>query len=185
MHRHTLTSAPLRVPPLKGFLTSNISVASITPLMILMFALGTTGELFMPYRVEITNMQSYKNQSVKSLHRINPLWLRVVGGHQNIDGNYTPSLRAAQNVSWKSHMTNQRLNNALPRISTTFRNRRLALAGHVMRHNEVAREVLLWQPDDKRRIGRPSLAIKNIGYGVQIVAKFNNKNRSQLQHFFF
>ena len=111
-------------------------MASITPLMILMFALGTTGELFMPYRVEITNMQSYKNQSVKSLHRINPLWLRVVGGHQNIDGNYTPSLRAAQNVSWKSHMTNQRLNNALPRISTTFRNRRLALAGHVMRHNE-------------------------------------------------
>ena len=41
-------------------------------------------------------------------------------------------------------------------------NRRLALAGHVMRYDEMAKEVLPWQPDDKRRICRPSLTIKSI-----------------------
>ena len=59
-------------------------------------------------------------------------------------------------------MTNQRLYNGLPRISTVIHNRRLALAGHVMPLDEMAREVLLWQPGVKYRIVRPSLTIKNI-----------------------
>lgn len=66
---------------------------------------------------------------------------------KRIDGNYTCVLGAAQNVSWKSHVTKQRLYNGLPRIFTVICNHRLALAGHVMRNDKIAREVLLWQPD--------------------------------------
>eukprot|EP00058_Branchiostoma_floridae_P027239 XP_002612730.1 hypothetical protein BRAFLDRAFT_97291 [Branchiostoma floridae] len=62
----------------------------------------------------------------------------------------------------KSHTTNTELYNGLPRITRVIRDRRLALAGHVMRHDEMAGRVLLWRPDDKRRRGRPSLTLKRV-----------------------
>eukprot|EP00058_Branchiostoma_floridae_P025155 XP_002610645.1 hypothetical protein BRAFLDRAFT_65836 [Branchiostoma floridae] len=62
----------------------------------------------------------------------------------------------------KSHTTNTQLYNGLPRITRVIRDRRLALAGHVMRHDEMAGRVLLWRPDDKRRRGRPSLTLKRV-----------------------
>jgi hypothetical protein len=81
---------------------------------------------------------------------------------KKLDGNYTRLLRAAQNISWKSHTSNKKLYNGMPQISSVVRNRRLALAGHVMRHDEMAAKVLLWHPDAKRRLGRPSLTLKKI-----------------------
>ena len=59
-------------------------------------------------------------------------------------------------------MTNQRLYDGLPRISTIIHNCHLALVGCVLRLDEMAREVLLWQPDVIYRIGLPSLTIKII-----------------------
>ena len=63
-------------------------------------------------------------------------------------------LRAMYDVSWRSHLTNKYGN--LPRISSVIRSRRLALAGHVTSHEEPATKLLLWSPDAKRRVGRPS-----------------------------
>lgn len=81
---------------------------------------------------------------------------------KKLDGNYTRLLRTALNVSWKSHTTNKVLYGNLPRITTVIRKRRLTLAGHIMRHDEVAAKVLLWTPDAKRRRGRPNLTLKTI-----------------------
>lgn len=71
-------------------------------------------------------------------------------------------LRAVYSVSWREHKTNRELYNGLPLISSIIRQRRLALAGHIMRHNEPASTVLLWEPDERRRIGRPGLTLKKI-----------------------
>ncbi|CAH1252612.1 Hypp960 [Branchiostoma lanceolatum] len=43
-----------------------------------------------------------------------------------------------------------------------YRKRRLALAGHVARHEEMAAKVLLWEPDAKRKRGRPNLTLKKV-----------------------
>ncbi|KAI8483123.1 hypothetical protein Bbelb_391420 [Branchiostoma belcheri] len=59
-------------------------------------------------------------------------------------------------------MSNKELYNGLPLITQTIQNRRLALAGHVVRHEEMAAKVLLWQPDVKRRRGRPCLTLKKL-----------------------
>ncbi|CAH1272312.1 Hypp4824 [Branchiostoma lanceolatum] len=45
---------------------------------------------------------------------------------------------------------------------TLSRKRRLALAGHVARHEEMAAKVLLWEPDAKRKRGRPNLTLKKV-----------------------
>ncbi|KAI8494372.1 hypothetical protein Bbelb_275980 [Branchiostoma belcheri] len=79
-----------------------------------------------------------------------------------LDGNYTRLLRAALNISWRSHVTNNQLYGNMPRITTVIRNRRLSLAGHIMRHDEMAGLVLLWSPTEKRRRGRPSLTLKKV-----------------------
>ncbi|XP_078578947.1 uncharacterized protein LOC144863552 [Branchiostoma floridae x Branchiostoma japonicum] len=81
---------------------------------------------------------------------------------KKLDGNYTRLLRATLDVDWKSHTSNTQLYNGLPRITRVIRDRRLALAGHVMRHDEMAGRVLLWRPDEKRRRGRPSLTLKRV-----------------------
>ena len=49
-----------------------------------------------------------------------------------------------------------------PRLSTIIRTRRLALAGHVARHNEPAGKVLLWKPAASRRVGRPNTTLKKV-----------------------
>ncbi|KAI8507941.1 hypothetical protein Bbelb_141810 [Branchiostoma belcheri] len=59
-------------------------------------------------------------------------------------------------------MSNKELYNGLPLITQTIQNRRLALAGHVVRHEEMAAKVLLWQPDVKRRRGCPCLTLKKL-----------------------
>ena len=64
-----------------------------------------------------------------------------------IDGCYTRMLRIALNVSWKDHMTNDALYGSLPKVSTKIRERRLQLAGHCVRHQELtASQLILWDP---------------------------------------
>ena len=79
-------------------------------------------------------------------------------------------------------MTNQELYGSLPRITTIVRQRRLRLAGHVMRRDEVANKVLLWKPDYPRRRGRPKTTLQNLQEkdtnlsGTNLIAAMKNQN---------
>ena len=84
-------------------------------------------------------------------------WSLNVALSKKLDGSYPKMQR---NISWREHITNKSLYGHLPRISTVVKRRRLALAGHVSRHNEPAGLVLLWSPGVKRRVGRPYITIK-------------------------
>ena len=50
-----------------------------------------------------------------------------------LDGWYTIVLRAALDISWKSHITNRELYGDLPKITAKITNRRLRFAGHCKR----------------------------------------------------
>ena len=89
-------------------------------------------------------------------------WSLTQSVENALDGTYTRMLQKIQNVSWCHHMTNQELYGSLPQITTIVRQRRLRLAGHVMRHDEAANKVLLWKPDGPRRRGRPTTNLQNI-----------------------
>ena len=89
-------------------------------------------------------------------------WTLNVARTKKLDGSYTKMLRTVYNVSWRDHITNQVLYGSLPRISSVVKSRRLALAGHVSRHDEPAGKLLLWSPTGKRRIGRPHITIKKL-----------------------
>ena len=89
-------------------------------------------------------------------------WTLNVTRRKRLDGTYTRMLRAAYNISWKSHPTNKSLYGSLPRVSEVVRRRRLALAAHVTCHDEPAGRLLLWSPDAKRRVGRPYVTLKAI-----------------------
>ena len=62
-------------------------------------------------------------------------------------------LCAVYNISWRDHVTNKSLYGHLPHISNVVKRRRLALAGHVSHHNELA---------VKRRVGRPHITVKTL-----------------------
>ena len=109
-------------------------------------------------------------------------WSLTQSVEDALDGTYTKMLQKIQNVSWRRHMTNQELYSSLPRITTIVRQRRLRLAGHVMRHDEAANKVLLWKPDGPRRRGRPTTTLQNILEkdtnlsGTNLIAAMKNQN---------
>jgi len=76
----------------------------------------------------------------------------------NIDGVYTRMLRKVINVSWEDHMRNIDLYGQLPRVTDKIRTRRMRLAGHCVRHSELAASsMILWEPKHGRRSrGRPA-----------------------------
>ena len=47
-------------------------------------------------------------------------------------------LRFALDISWKDHVTNEKLYAGLPKLSDKLRSRRLGIAGHCVRHPEEA-----------------------------------------------
>ena len=62
-----------------------------------------------------------------------------------IDGCYRRLLRAALNVSWSDHVTNEALYGDKPPISETIKERRLRFSGHCWRNkNEVVSQLLFW-----------------------------------------
>ena len=71
-------------------------------------------------------------------------------------------LRTVYDFCWSEHITNLVLYGKLPRISEVVKRRRLALVGHVSRHDEPAGKLLIWTPDAKRRVGRLYATIKDL-----------------------
>ena len=85
-------------------------------------------------------------------------WTLTKSLTRRIDGVYTRMLRAALDVSWKTHTTNKELYGNIPPISHTIIERRLQLSGHCLgATNEVISEVILWEPTHGKR-GRGRLA---------------------------
>ena len=79
-----------------------------------------------------------------------------------LDGTYTRMLQKIQNMSWRHHMTNQQLYSFLPQITNIVRQRRLRLAGHVMRHDEVAKKSCSGRPMTiGEEVDRQQLKISN------------------------
>ena len=79
-------------------------------------------------------------------------WTLTPPMEKSLDGCYTRMLRAALNVSWRDHLTNEQLYGGIPKLTEKIRMRRLQLAGHCFRHPELpAHDVLLWRPTHGRR----------------------------------
>ena len=76
---------------------------------------------------------------------------------RKLDGTYTRLLRAALNVSWRQHLTDDELYANLPKVTDTIKERRLRFSGHCRRREEeVIHKLLLWEPSHGRRgRGRP------------------------------
>ena len=81
---------------------------------------------------------------------------------KSLDGAYTRMLRRVQGISWSSHTTNKVLYGNLPFISEEIRRRRLGLAGHIMRHCQPATKAMFWEPEEKRKIGRPRITLRKV-----------------------
>ena len=65
---------------------------------------------------------------------------------RKIDGCYTRMLRRVKNINFQSHKTGTVHYNGRIPISLVIRQRRLRLAGHVIRGNEPATQLLFWEP---------------------------------------
>ena len=65
---------------------------------------------------------------------------------KSLDGCYTRMLRAALNISWRQHVSNEVLYGQLPRVSDKVAAKRMELAGHCKRHPELpASNLILWE----------------------------------------
>ena len=86
-------------------------------------------------------------------------WTLTESLKKRIDGCYTRMLRMALNVDWKLHKTNKEVYGKLPRVTMKIQERRMRLAGHIHRHDElVANRLLLWEPTHGTRSrGRPAV----------------------------
>jgi len=74
-------------------------------------------------------------------------WTLTKALEKSLDGCYTRMLRAAMNISWRQHMSNEELYGELPRVSSKVAARRMELAGHCYRHPELATSrLVLWEP---------------------------------------
>ena len=79
-------------------------------------------------------------------------WTLTKALEKSLDGCYTRMLRAAMNISWRQHMSNEELYGELPRVSSKVAARRMELAGHCYRHPELAASrLVLWEPTHGRR----------------------------------
>ena len=89
-------------------------------------------------------------------------WIMNMSHSRKLNGTYTKMLRVVFNTPWWKHTTNEQLYGLLPNVTTVVKCRRLSLAGHVVRSEEPASRLLLWNPDTKRRVGRPNVTLKKL-----------------------
>ena len=75
-------------------------------------------------------------------------WVMTNVAVKKVDGTYTRMLRRVKNIFWKDRLSNAQLYGQIPKLSTIIKRRRLALAGHVTRHNEPAKILLFWTPEE-------------------------------------
>ena len=78
-------------------------------------------------------------------------WTITASLKKKIDGCYTRMLWMVLDSKWKDRKRNRVTNadtyGSLQRVSTRIQQRRMRLAGHIHRHNElVGHELLLWEP---------------------------------------
>lgn len=94
-------------------------------------------------------------------------WTITKSMAKRIDGCYTRMLRMALNINWKERRTNREVYGDLPRVTTKIQERRMKLAGHVVRHDDlVANKLVLWEPTHGRRSrGRPPLTYVDVLLG--------------------
>ena len=85
-------------------------------------------------------------------------WTLTKRLEKKLDGNYTRTLRAIWNKSWRQHPTRHQLYGYLPPITKTMPARRTRHAGHCWRsRDKLISDVHLWTPTYGRTIaGRPS-----------------------------
>ena len=83
---------------------------------------------------------------------------------KKIDGCYTRMLRMVLDIRWPNKISNYKLYGKLPKVTSKIRERRMKLAGHIWRHNDlVAHEVLFWEPKHGQRSrGRPTKSYVDI-----------------------
>ena len=75
-------------------------------------------------------------------------WTLTSTLEKQLDGCYRRMLRMALGISWWDRVSNKDVFQNVPRLSETVRTRRLRLAGHVQRHDELtAHQLLFWEPD--------------------------------------
>ena len=62
-------------------------------------------------------------------------------------------------ISWRDHVSNEKLYAGLPKLSDKLRSRRLGITGHCVRHPEEATHyTILWEPTHgKSRRGAPCM----------------------------
>lgn len=78
-------------------------------------------------------------------------WTLTVRDESRLDGCYTHTLRKVLNITWQDRISNKVLYGVLPPLSTKIRTRRLRLAGHCVRHDDVAAHgLVLWEPQQGR-----------------------------------
>ena len=75
-------------------------------------------------------------------------------------------LRAVLNINESAHVSNNILYAGIPRVSDKIAARRMKLAGHCQRHQELpASKLVLWEPTHGYRSrGRPTLTYVDVGY---------------------
>ena len=85
-------------------------------------------------------------------------WTLTQALQKSLDGCYTRMLRVALNINQGEHITNKRLYEALPSVSEKIAVRRMRLAGHCHRHQDLpAKKLVLWEPTHGHRSrGRPT-----------------------------
>ena len=85
-------------------------------------------------------------------------WMLTKRMEKKLDSNYTRTLRAISNKSWRQHPTKQHLYDHLPPIMKTIQVRRTRHAGHCWRSKEeLISDILLWTPSHgQAKAGRPA-----------------------------
>ena len=74
-------------------------------------------------------------------------WTIPAALSKKIDGCYTRMLRMALNVRWYDKVSNKDLYGDIPNITDVIQKRRMRLAGHLQRHDDIiAHDLLFKQP---------------------------------------
>ena len=78
---------------------------------------------------------------------------------KRVNGCYSRMLRMALNINWQQKMSNTDVFGTIPMPSVLIANRRMRLAGHIARHDDLlANDLLFWEPQHGHRgRGRPHL----------------------------
>ena len=71
---------------------------------------------------------------------------------KRVNGCYSRMLRMALNINWQQKMSNTDVFGTIPMPSVMIANRRMRLAGHIARHDDLlANDLLFWEPQHGHR----------------------------------